>query len=79
MSNKLYDVIAKVMKVPVSRINNESSPENIETWDSFHGLVLLDEIETAFNAKFTLDEVINIKTVGDIERILQYNHAALSD
>ena len=42
MSNKLYSIISKVMDVPESEINDQSSPENIESWDSFHGLVLVD-------------------------------------
>jgi len=66
------------MNVPVSRINDESSPQTIETWDSFHGLVLLDDLEATFNIKFTLDEVITIKTVADIKKNLQ-NHGVLLD
>jgi acyl carrier protein len=66
------------MKMPVSEVNDESSPQNIERWDSFHGLVLLDDLETAFNVKFTLDEVTSIRTVGDIKKSL-YNHGILLD
>jgi acyl carrier protein len=73
MSSKLYETIAQVMSTPVSKISDESSPETIENWDSFHGLVLIDELETVFNIKFTLDEVTNTKTVGDIKRNL-VNH-----
>jgi len=64
--------------MPVSEVNDESSPQNIERWDSFHGLVLLDDLETAFNVKFTLDEVTSIRTVGDIKKSL-YNHGILLD
>jgi acyl carrier protein len=78
MSLKLYKIVSEVMNVPVSRINDVSSPESIETWDSFHGLVLLDDLETTFNVKFTVDEVLSIKTVADIKRILQ-NHGVLLD
>ena len=78
MSFKLYKIVSEVMNVPVSRINDGSSPESIETWDSFHGLVLLDDLETTFNVKFTVDEVLSIKTVADIKRILQ-NHGVLLD
>ena len=46
MSSKLYNIIAEIMEVPVSEINDESSPETIEKWDSFRGLVLADELET---------------------------------
>ena len=66
------------MNMPVSEVNDESSPQNIERWDSFHGLVLLDDLETAFNVKFTLDEVTSIRTVGDIKKSL-YNHGILLD
>ena len=78
MSTKLYDIISQVMNVPVSRINDGSSPESIETWDSFHGLVLLDDLETTFNVKFTIDEVVSTKTVADIKRNLQ-NHGVVLD
>jgi acyl carrier protein len=78
MSTKLYSTVAQVMDVPVSQITEQSSPETIETWDSFHGLVLLDELETTFNVKFTLDEVLSTKTVSDIKTNL-LNHGVLFD
>ena len=31
--------------------------------------VLLDEIENEFDIKFDLDEILNIKKIGDIEKI----------
>ena len=42
MSEKLYKLIAKILDVPVSDINDESSPETIENWDSFNSLVIAD-------------------------------------
>ena len=71
MSKKLFDIIAQVMAVPVSEINYKSSPENIESWDSFNGLVLLDELENSFNVKFSLEEIIDVKTVEDIKKHLK--------
>jgi acyl carrier protein len=76
-SAKLYETISQVMNIPVSKINDESSPETIETWDSFHGLLLIDELETVFNIKFTLDDVVNTKTVADIKRNLRNHGVAL--
>lgn len=78
MSVKLYDLIARVMQVPISEIDDTSSPETIERWDSFQKLILLDDLEAAFEIKFTLDEVLSINTVGDIKRNL-LNHGVLLD
>jgi acyl carrier protein len=70
MSRKLYNIIAEIMEVPVSEINDESSPETIENWDSFRGLVLADELETRYDVKFILDDLISVKTVDDIKKNL---------
>ena len=58
------------MSVPVSRINDESSPETIENWDSFHGLILADELETQFSVKFVLEDLTSVKKVADIKKSL---------
>mgnify|MGYP001347966628 FL=1 len=73
MSKKLYDIISKVFSVQISEINDESSPETIESWDSFNGLILVDELESNFNIKFSVSEIIDVKNVKDIKRHLN-NH-----
>jgi len=73
MSKKLYDIISKVFSVQISEINDESSPETIESWDSFNGLILVDELESNFNIKFSVSEIVDVKNVKDIKRHLN-NH-----
>lgn len=70
MSNVLLDTIANVMEVQVTDINDESTPETVENWDSFRGLVLFEELETKFQVKFTLNELLNIKKIKDIKDII---------
>ena len=69
MSKKLYDIVSKVFNVDLDRINDDSSPENLEEWDSFNFYVLLDEIENEFDVKFDLDETLEIKRIGDIKKL----------
>ena len=54
MINDVNAIVAKVFSIPESEVNDQSSPENIESWDSFNGLVLVDELETHFKVKFTI-------------------------
>ena len=73
---KLDDVntiVAKVFSIDQSEITDESSPETIESWDSFNGLVLVDELETHFKIKFSISEITNVKNVADIKQHLK-NH-----
>ena len=73
MSEKLYSIISKVFSIPINEINDESSPLTIKSWDSFNGLVLLDELESSFNVKFSILEITDVENVKDIKRNLK-NH-----
>jgi len=79
MTDKVYSIISKVFSVPESKVNEESGPENVESWDSFNGLVLVDELENHFNIKFTISEITDVKTVADIKRHLKNHNVNLDD
>ena len=79
MSEKLYGIIARVMDVSITEINDNSSPETISNWDSFNSYILLDELETEFKTEFTIDEVTETKNVSDIKLHLKSHGIILND
>ena len=79
MSNDFYKIIAKVLSISESGISDESGRENIESWDSFNGLVLVDELESHFNVKFTISEITDVKNVADIKRHLKNHNVNLDE
>tara|TARA_B110000014_G_C20079226_1_gene563701 strand:+ start:127 stop:366 length:240 start_codon:yes stop_codon:yes gene_type:complete len=79
MSKKLYKIIAHVFDIDISIINDESNPETIDSWDSMNMYVLIDEIETEFSVKFSLDEILEIKNVSDFKNLLIKSGCNLND
>ena len=79
MSEKLYGIIARVMDVSITEINDNSSPETIPSWDSFNSYILLDELETEFKTEFTIDEATETKNVSDIKIHLKNHGIVLND
>ena len=79
MVEKLYEIIAKIMDVPASEINDESSPETIESWDSFNSLLLADELESEFNISFSLEEIIDSPNVATIKESLEKSWRFIDD
>jgi acyl carrier protein len=71
MSEKIFQLIAKILGVPLSSLNNDSSPENTEGWDSLKGLLLVDELEKEYDVNFTLNEIYDVVTVADIKKHLK--------
>lgn len=79
MSKKLYELIARVMDISPNDINDDSSPETIQNWDSFNSYVLLDELELEFKTEFSIDEVTETKNVADIKKHLKNHGIELND
>jgi acyl carrier protein len=71
MEEKLKNILAQVLKIDTSIINDTSSPDNIQSWDSFNGLMLVTELEKGFAVKFTIDEVMAVRNVKDIKDSLR--------
>lgn len=71
MSNQLYEIISKVMKIPISSLADNMGPENIEKWTSLTGYLLLYELESGFNVKFTINEAMDVATIADIKKHLK--------
>ena len=71
MSEKLYQIVSEVFNVELNKINDNTSPETLEEWDSFNFYVLLDQIENKFNIKFDLDETLEIKKIGDFKKLFE--------
>ena len=61
------------MGVSESDVTDESGAETIANWTSFNSYVLLYQLESEFNVKFTINEAVDVKIVADIKRHLK-NH-----
>ena len=79
MDDDLITIVAKVFSIPESEVNDNSSPENIESWDSFNGLILVDELENHFKIKFSISEITDVKTVSDIKRHLKNHDVSINE
>ena len=52
-------------------ISRNSTPEDIEGWDSLVNINIVVALEEHFNIKFSLDEITNINSVEDIVKMIE--------
>lgn len=67
----LHAIVADVFDVPAEHVTPSLGPEDVERWDSLGQLALIEAVEGHFGVRFEVEEVFEIFTVGDIERLLQ--------
>jgi acyl carrier protein len=70
---KLTALLSKILKIKEENIHDDLTPSQVASWDSMNALVLVAELEKTYNIRFTMAEVIGVKCVGDIKKILK-NH-----
>ena len=64
--NKLTIVFKTVFDNDTIELNDELTANDIERWDSLSHMILINEIETAFQIKFKLKELNKMQKVGDM-------------
>ena len=68
---KLKTILAKVLLIDESKVSDEMSRKTVKEWDSMAHLMLVTEIETAFEVTLDDDDIMEIQTVADIKKTLQ--------
>ena len=68
---RLETILTKVLGVAKKDIHDQMSPDQVPSWDSFNGLMIVSELEAVFKVKFTMEEVNAVRCVGDIRKALE--------
>jgi len=68
ITDKTLEVFRKIFGNQAN-INESSSAEEIEKWDSLNHILLIQELEKAFGIKFDLFEIIDL---NDVQGIITY-------
>lgn len=55
---ELKTIMSNVFEIPLTDINNESSPDNLEQWDSLKHMELVIEVENYFRVDFPEEAII---------------------
>ena len=67
---KLKNVMSIVFELEPSKINDNSSPENLENWDSLRHMMLIGALEDEFEIQFTDDQMLELLNYKLIKLIL---------
>ena len=68
--SQIKDVLTKLFKIDPATIDDDSSMDNIEAWDSLNHLKLVLALESAFDVSFTEEESVEILNFALIKEVL---------
>ena len=64
--NEMSLIFREVLKRENIVLDNETTAQDVEGWNSLTNMLLISRIEKDFNVHFTFRDIVKLKNVGDI-------------
>jgi acyl carrier protein len=77
VGKNLEQLIAELLQIPVTNITAELEMKDLDVWDSLKHMELIAELERQFDLQFSFDEIVAMRSVGDIKRVLSNKGASV--
>ncbi|XMO86139.1 acyl carrier protein [Algibacter sp. AS12] len=68
---KVRAAFVKVLEHENFVLNNDTSANDVEGWESITHMMIINEIEQEFNIKFKLMDLMNMNNIGDLIKAIQ--------
>lgn len=68
--SRLNEVFRDVFDDDSITVNESTTANDIEDWDSLNHITLIDAVESEFKVRFTMGEVSGMKNVGEMAQII---------
>lgn len=67
----LTELVANVLNVPASTLDEYSGPANQPSWDSLAQVTIVAAVEGTYGVSLTMPEILAIKNIGDLDAALK--------
>ncbi len=71
IEEKVRKIVMDIMNLDINAIDHNKNLRDVEEWDSFNNLMIISEIENAFNIKFTANDIYGVDTISKIINIVR--------
>ncbi|MFN5183935.1 MAG: acyl carrier protein [Bacteroidota bacterium] len=70
IKERIKKVLSLVFEVEINSLNDESSPDNIDKWDSIGHINMAVALESEFNIELTEEEIMELMNLKIIELVI---------
>ena len=70
MGTNLEGLLAELLQIPVAQVTPDLTMKDLDVWDSLKHMEVIAALEQQFELQFTFDEIVSMRSVRDIKRVL---------
>jgi len=71
VDEKVRNVLAEVLQIPLGKVIDNLAMSDVEAWDSLKHMELVVSLEQTFGLEFTFEEIVALRSVVEIKRVLR--------
>jgi acyl carrier protein len=76
VDGKVEAIVAETLQMPAGQVSDALTMEDAAAWDSLKHMELIVALEGAFGVELSFDEIVTMRSVGEIKSILREKAAA---
>jgi acyl carrier protein len=76
--SRVQRIVSDVLQIPLEKVTPETSPDNVETWDSIQHLNLVLSLEQEFGIQFSPEEIEQLLSVDLITAFVEEKAVAVN-
>ncbi|HYH23127.1 MAG TPA: acyl carrier protein [Azospirillum sp.] len=69
-ADPLHEIVADLLDLNVEAVTDDLTPEDAPLWDSLTNLKLVTAVEARFGVRFSMDEILSIRSVGTLRALV---------
>ena len=77
MGKNVEQLLAELLQIPVTQVTAELAMKDLDMWDSLKHMELIAALEQQFDLQLSFDEIVAMRSVGDIKRVHSKRGAAV--
>ena len=77
MPERLEEVVGSILGVAADTISDDSSSENMQSWDSLRQLSIILAVESAYGISIGAKEAMDMNSIAAIKAVLKRHGVAL--
>ncbi|MDB2462850.1 acyl carrier protein [Algibacter sp.] len=71
IKEKISNILTSILEHSNFEIHDELTAKDVDGWDSLSHMIILTNIEEAFNIKFKLRDLNKLKNMGSLVSVIQ--------
>ena len=70
LDNHIKNVMSAVFEIPIGEITEDTSPDNVGSWDSLKHMNLVVALEEEYDIEFIEEEIVEMMNLSQIKSIV---------